>query len=95
MAAGMAGDLVAFGGGKPDLAEPVRHFLLRLRKADIGTAGLLARRAVFAARLLRQQEDAGQEIGEARAGPRCQRAAALPLRDVVRAVEGDDDVLRR
>ena len=63
-------------------------------KTHLGTAGLLARRPVFAARLWRQQEDAGQEIGEARAGPRRQRAAALPLRDVVRAVEGDDDVLR-
>ncbi len=94
MAAGVARDLVAFRGGKVDFAEPLHDLLLRLREADIGFSSSHARRLIFVARLARQKEDAGEEIGEARAGPRRKRAAAPPLRDVMRAVEGDDDELR-
>ena len=94
MAAGVAGDLVAFDGGKTDFVEPVSHLLLRLREADIGFSASHARRLIFVARFARQQEDAGQEIGEARSGSRGKCAAAPPLRDIVRAVEGDDDILR-
>ncbi|KUM25138.1 hypothetical protein AU467_26960 [Mesorhizobium loti] len=93
MAAGMAADVVAFACREPDLLEPVRHLLLRGGEADIRFAGALAGRDVLSARLRREQEDAGEKISEMRAGALRQRAAALPLRDLARAVEGDEDDL--
>src|SRR6266567_3204014 len=94
MAADMAADVMAFAGREPDLFQPVRDLLLRGGKADIRFAGALAGRDILRARLWREQEDAGQKIGEMRAAALGQRTAALPLRDLARAVEGyEDDLL--
>ena len=82
MAAGVAGDLVAFLMGAPDgLSSRVDTSCLFIGKADIRAPGRLARCLIFAARFARQQKDAGQEIGEARAGAGAKVAAALPLRE--------------
>jgi hypothetical protein len=95
MAAAMAGDIVAFMRGKADLLEPLGDFLLRGGKADVGFAGAFARCGVFLACFRRQQEDAGEKVGEMRPGALRQRPAALPLRNVAGAVERDDDDLFR
>ena len=91
--AAMAGDLVAFGMRQPDLPEPGGHFLFRLGKAHVGFTGRLAGRLIVAAGVRRQQEHAGQEIGKRPAGLLRQHAAAFPLREVMRAIEGDDHIL--
>ena len=95
MSAGVAGDVVAFGCRKADLPEPGGHLGLRLSKADVRATRRLVRRPVGFPVFRRQQEDAGQEIGEMRARAAREVAAALPLRNVARAVEGDDDHLLR
>jgi hypothetical protein len=89
MAAAMAGDIVAFEPRRPDFAQPPGDILARRREADIGGAGPMSGRMVTAAVLPCQQEDAGDEIGEGRAGLARQRPTAFPLREIVRAVEGD------
>jgi hypothetical protein len=78
---------VAFGSRQPDLLEPVRDILFRGPEADIGFTGGLAGPGIALPRLRREQEDAGQEIGEMRAHALCQRPAALPLRDLASGVE--------
>jgi hypothetical protein len=93
MAAAMAGDLVAFHAGGPELAQPLHDVVFRFGITDIGSSGRMARRIVKGAIGAGQQIDAGQEIGELRPGFARERAAALPLLDMLRAVEGDDDIL--
>src|SRR5690606_37367292 len=88
------GDLVAFGARPPDRAEPAGDLFLRQGETDVRAPGALAGRLVDGLRPRVQQEDAREEIGEGRTGLLRQRAAALPLGEVVGAVEGDDDVLR-
>jgi hypothetical protein len=95
MAAGVAGDIMALGARVPDLRKTLGDIGFRTAKADIRTAGLLAGRAVKRAVLAGDQVDAGQEVSEARAGDRGQRAAALPLRDLPVAVKRDKDHLGR
>jgi len=68
MAAGVAGDVVAFAGGKPYLLEPFRDLILRCGEADVGAACALVRRGIGLLGVRRQQEDAREEIGEMRAG---------------------------
>src|SRR5690606_957303 len=78
MAAGMAADIVALQLCQPDLAEAQDRVLPVRREADIGAAALFVRRLVFGALVLREEEGAGEEIGEMRASAFRHGAALLP-----------------
>src|SRR5262245_19570891 len=95
MTAAVAGYVVALRARQPDLLKPRRHIGLVRREAYIGAPRFLRRRVVDAARLGGQQKDAGQKVGEARPRGRGERAAALPLTDVIGAIERDYDGLMR
>src|SRR5690606_20065343 len=85
--------IVALQLRQPDLAEAQDRVLPVRREADIGAAALFMRRLVFGALVLREEEGAGEEIGEMRAGAFRHGAALLPQEVVVCSVEGDDDEL--
>src|SRR5690606_8838298 len=88
MAAGMAGDLVAFPVRLPDMAEPDAGLVTGLGETDIGAPGLVMRPLVEGGIGPRDDQRAGEEIGEAGIGRAGEIAAALPERIVAGAVEG-------
>src|SRR5205823_1785582 len=89
-------DLVALAIRGGDLAQHRERAALVLeREADIGAARVVARRPVEVAPAPVEQVDAADEEREVRVGLARDRAPVLPQPRPARAVERDDDELRR